>query len=80
MRVQIPVPATYKMSPTTFKIDGNWWRYGQNGRKHHLAHISVISWSFWVIFGGKTRGVAGKGPWGRGTGMLKKPRVTCDNH
>jgi len=74
VRVRIPVPATYKISPRTSKTDGNWWRYGQNGRKHHLAHISVISWSFWLIFGGKTRRVAGKGPWGRGTGTPKKPQ------
>ena len=72
--VQIPVPASYKMSSRTSKTDKNWWRYGQNGRKHHLAHISVISHPFWLIFGGKTRGVAGKGLWGRGTGTLRKPQ------
>ena len=74
VRVQIPVPVTYKMSPRTSKTDGNWWRYGQNDRKQHLAHISVISEPFWLIFGGKTRRVAGKGPRGTGTGTLKKPQ------
>ena len=68
VRVQIPVPATYKMSLRTSKTDENWWRYGQNGRKHHLAQISVISWSFWLIFGGKTRGFAGRVSMGTGTG------------
>jgi len=72
--VRIPVPATYKMSPRTSKTDENWWRYDQNGRKHHLAHILVISWLFWLIFRGKTRGVVGKGPWGRVMGTLKKPQ------
>jgi len=51
VRVQIPVPATYKMSPKTFKTDGNWWRYGQNDRKHHLAHILIISGLFWLFLG-----------------------------
>src|ERR1700689_2339531 len=74
VRVQTFVPATYKTSPRTSKTDGNWWRYGQNDRKHHLAHISIISWSFQLIFGGKTRRVAGKGPCGRGTGTPKKPQ------
>ena len=74
VRVQISVPATYKTSPRTSETDGNWWRYGPNNRKHHLAHISVISWSFGLIFGGKTRRFAGKGPWGTGTGTEKKPQ------
>ena len=63
--VWISVPTTYKKSPRTSKMDENWWRYGQNSRKHHLEHISVISWLFWLIFGGKAHGV---------TGMLKKPQ------
>jgi len=72
--VQIPVPATYKMSPRTSKTDRNWWRYGPNSRKYCLAHISVISGPFWLFLGSKTHRVAGKGPWGKGTGWGKKPQ------
>ena len=68
VRVRISVPVTYKMSLRTSKTDENWWRYGQNGRKHHLAHISLISWLFWLIFGGKTRGFVGRVEAGTGTG------------
>ena len=74
VQVRISVPTTYKTSPRMSKTDGNWWRYHQNGRKHHLAHISVISLSFWPIFGEKTCKVAGKGPWSTSTGTPKKPR------
>ena len=45
------------------KTDENWGRYGLNDRKHQLAHISFISWSFGLIFGEKTHRVAGKGLW-----------------
>ena len=74
VRVQIPVPATYKTSPRTSKTDRNWWRYGPNSRKYCLAHISVISGPFWLFLGSKTHRVAGKGPWGKGTGWEKKPQ------
>ena len=78
VRVQIPLSAIYKTNPRTSKMDENWWRYGQTGRKHHLAHISVISWSFWLIFGEKTHRVADKGPWLQV--RQKNTRVTRDNH
>jgi len=74
VRVQIPVPATYKTSPRTSKMERNWWRYGPNSRKYCLAHISVISGPFWLFLGSKTRRVAGKGPWGKGMGWEKKPQ------
>jgi len=72
--VQIPVPASYKTSSRTSKTDENWQRYGQNSRKYCFAHISVISGPFWLFLGSKTRRVAGKGPWGKGTGWKKKPQ------
>jgi len=59
VRVQIPVPASYKTSPRTSKTDKNWWRYGPNSRKYCLAHISVISGPFWLFLGSKTRRVSG---------------------
>jgi len=80
VRVQIPVPTTYKTSSRTSKTDKNWQRYGQNSRKYCLAHISVISGLFWLFLGSKTRGVAGKGPWVRVRVGKKNPRVTRDNH
>jgi hypothetical protein len=67
--VQISVPATYKTSPRTSKMDRNWWRYGPNSRKYCLAHISVISGPFWLFLGSKTHRVTGKG-----TGWKKKPQ------
>ena len=73
VRVRISVPVTFKTSPRISKTDGNWWRYGQNNRKHHLAHISVIPGPFWLILGRKTRWVVGKSPVSTGTGSVKKP-------
>ena len=72
--VHIPVPATYKTSPRMSKTNENWWRYGPNDRKHQLAHISFISWSFGLIFGGKTHRVAVKDLWGTGMSTAEEPQ------